>query len=241
MIDIICSRYPAIHIIMSQWPGITWRGYASFWGVIRRSIVAKYYIVVIVIQWLSHVWLFVTSWTAAYQASLYFTISQSLLNSCPLSKWCYPTISSSVTLFSSCLQSFPALESSPKSWLFTSGSQSIEALASVFPVNIQGWFPLGLTGLILQSKGLWRVFSSTTIWMHYDAWVICLTFVSSHGHFIISHHHKKDENISLWYIERETIFTVFLLQYIVIIFYLNIVNPLQYLIYNLNIIIGMYV
>ena len=140
-----------------------------------------------------------------------------------------------------CLQSFPALESSPKSWLFTSGSQSIEALASVFPVNIQGWFPLGLTGLILQSKGLWRVFSSTTIWMHYDAWVICLTFVSSHGHFIISHHHKKDENISLWYIERETIFTVFLLQYIVIIFYLNIVNPLQYLIYNLNIIIGMYV
>ena len=128
MIDIICSRYPAIHIIMSQWPGITWRGYASFWGVIRRSIVAKYYIVVIVIQWLSHVWLFVTSWTAAYQASLYFTISQSLFNSCPLSKWCYPTISSSVTLFSSCLQSFPASGSFPINQLFASGGQSTGAL-----------------------------------------------------------------------------------------------------------------
>ena len=66
-------------------------------------------------------------------------------------------------------------------------------------------------------------------------------FFSSHGHFIISYHHKKDENITLWYIERETIFTVFLLQYIVIIFYLNIVNLLQCLIYNLNFIIGMYV
>ena len=241
MIDIVCSKYPAIHIIMSQWPGITWRGYASFWGVIRRSIEAKYYIVVIVILSLSHVWLFCDLTDCSIPGFPVLHYLQSLLNSCPLSKWCYPTISSSVTLFSSCLQSFPALASSPKSWVFTSGSQSIETSASVFPMNIQGWFRLGLTGLILQSKGLWRVFSSTTIWMHYDAWVICLTSVSSHGHFIISYHHKKDENITLWYIERETIFTVFLLQYIVIIFYLNIVNLLQCLIYNLNFIIGMYV
>ena len=83
-------------------------------------------------------------------------------NSCPLSGWCHPTISSSVTLFSSCLQSFPASGSFPMSQLFISGSQSI-ALASVFPMNTQGWFPLGLTGLIsLQPKGLSRVFSRTT-------------------------------------------------------------------------------
>ena len=86
------------------------------------------------------------------------------LNSCPLCKWCYLDISSSVTLFSSCLQHFPASGSFPRSWLFTSGGQSIGALASVLPVNIQGWFPLGWTGWIsLQSKGLSRVFSSTAI------------------------------------------------------------------------------
>ena len=77
-------------------------------------------------------------------------------NSCPLSQWCHPTISSSVVPFSSCLQSFPASGSFPMSWLFASGGQSIGALASasVLPVNIPDWFPLGLTGLIsLLSKG----------------------------------------------------------------------------------------
>ena len=81
-------------------------------------------------------------------------------NSCPWSHWCHPTISSSVVPFSSCLQSFPAPGSFPMSQLFTSGGQSIgaSASASVLPVNIQGWFPLGLIGLIsLQSKGLSRV------------------------------------------------------------------------------------
>ena len=90
-------------------------------------------------------------------------------NSCPLSLWCYLTISSPVALFSFCLQFFPASGSFPKSWLFTSGSQSIRssALASVLPMNIHSWFPLGLIGLIsLLSKGLWRVFSSTTIRKH---------------------------------------------------------------------------
>ena len=75
--------------------------------------------------------------------------------SCPLSRWCHPNISSSVTLF--CLQSFPASGSFPVSWLFTSGGQNIgaSALASVLPMNIQAWFPLVFTSLIsLLSKGL---------------------------------------------------------------------------------------
>ena len=83
-------------------------------------------------------------------------------NSCPLSQWCHPTISSSVFPFSSCLQSFPASGSFPMSQLFKSGGQSIGASASVFPMNIQEWFPLPLTGLILQSKGLSRVCSNTS-------------------------------------------------------------------------------
>ena len=90
-------------------------------------------------------------------------------NSCPLSQWCYPIISSSVAPFSFCLQSFPAAGSSPMNQLFISVGQSIEASASasVLPMNIQGWFPLGLTSLIsLQSQGLSRVFSSTAIWKH---------------------------------------------------------------------------
>ena len=90
-------------------------------------------------------------------------------NSYPLSRWCHPPISSSVVPFSSYPQSFPASESFPISRLFASGGQSIgaSASASVLPMSIQSWFPLGLTGLIsLLSKGLSRVFSSTTVWKH---------------------------------------------------------------------------
>ena len=88
-------------------------------------------------------------------------------NSCPLIPWCYLIISpSALAPFSLCLQSFPASGFFPKSWLFLSGGQSIGALATVLPMNIQGWNPLGLTGLILLSKGLSRVFSSTTIGKH---------------------------------------------------------------------------
>ena len=90
-------------------------------------------------------------------------------NSCPLSRWCHPTISSSVVPFSSCLQSFPASESFQMNLLFASGVQSIgiSASASVFPMNIQDWLPLGLTGWIsLQSKGLSSVFSNTTVQKH---------------------------------------------------------------------------
>ena len=87
-------------------------------------------------------------------------------NSCPLSRWCHPTISSSVVPFSSCLQSFPTSGSFPMSQLFTSGGQSIGASdsTSVLPKNIQDWSPLGWTGWIsLQPKGLSGVFSNTTL------------------------------------------------------------------------------
>ena len=84
----------------------------------------------------------------------------------PLSRWCHQIIPPSVSAFSSCPQSFPASGSFPMSWYFISGGQSIGASA-VLPMNIQGWFPLGLTPFIsLQAKGLSRVFSSTTIWNH---------------------------------------------------------------------------
>ena len=124
---------------------------------------------VIVVQSLSVVRLFATPWTVGCHASLSFTFSQSLLNSCPLSQWCHPAIPSSVTPFSSCPQTSLASGSFPVSWLFTSGGQNFgaSASASVLPMNIQGLFPLGLTGLIsLMSKGLWRVFSSTSVWKH---------------------------------------------------------------------------
>ena len=88
-------------------------------------------------------------------------------NSCPLHWWCHPTISSSMTLFSFCLQSFPASGYFPMSQLFTSGSQSIGASASVLPMNIQGWFPVRLTVLTPSlSKGHSRVLSSTTVQKH---------------------------------------------------------------------------
>ena len=104
---------------------------------------------IVVVQSLTHVWLFEKSRTAAHQASLSFTISGDCSNSCLLSQWCHPTISPFVTPFSSCPQSFPESRSFPVSWTYTSGGQSIRASAStsVLPMNIQDWFPLGLTGL----------------------------------------------------------------------------------------------
>ena len=121
------------------------------------------------VQLLSRVQLFVTSWTAAHQASLSITNPRSLLNSYPLSQWCHPTISFSVVPFSSHLQSFQTSGSFQMSQFFASGGQSIgvSASASVLPRNIQDWFPLWWTVWIsLQSKGLSRVFSNTTIQKH---------------------------------------------------------------------------
>ena len=108
-----------------------------------------------------------TPWTAACWLPCPSLTPRVCWNSCPLNWWCHPIISSSVVPFSSCLQSFSASQSFPMSWLFTSGGQSVgaSALASILPVNIQGWFPLELTDLIsLQCKGLLRVFSNTTVW-----------------------------------------------------------------------------
>ena len=109
-----------------------------------------------------------TPWTAAHQTSLSFTIWV-CWNSCPMSQWCHPIISSSFFLFSSFPQSFPPWESFPTSQPLPSHGQSTGASAStsVLPMNIQGWFLLGLTGLISwQSKGLSRVFSNTTVRKH---------------------------------------------------------------------------
>ena len=108
-------------------------------------------------------------WTAYARLPCSSPSPRACSNSCPLSWCCHPTISSSVASFSFCLQSFPASGAFQMTQFFASGGQSIGASASpsVLPVNIQDWFPWGLTGLIsLQSKGLSRVFSSTTVWKH---------------------------------------------------------------------------
>ena len=132
------------------------------------------------------------TWEAQYRASVWFILSvifnslrphelqharppcpspapRAHPNPCSLSQWCHPTTSSSVIPFSSCPQSFPASESFPMSQLFASGGQSfgVSASTSVLPMNTQDWFPLGWTGWIsLQSKGLSRVFSNTTVQKH---------------------------------------------------------------------------
>ena len=124
---------------------------------------------VLVVQSLSRVWLFAAPQTAACRLPCPSSSSWACSNSCPLSQWCHPTISSSVASFSSCPQSFPGSGSFPVRWFFTSSGQSIEASASasVPLMNIQCWFPLGLTGLIsLLCKGCSRIFSSTTIRKH---------------------------------------------------------------------------
>ena len=110
-----------------------------------------------------------TTWTIARRVPCPSLFPGVCSNSCPLSWWCYPTISSSVIPFSSCLQSFPASRSFPMSQFFTSGGQSIGASdsVSVLLVNVQGWFPIGLTvSISLLSKGISRVFSSTTVQRH---------------------------------------------------------------------------
>ena len=119
-------------------------------------------------QSLSRVRLFATPWIAARQASLSITNSWSSLRR-PLSQWCHPAISSSVVPFSSCPQSLPTSESFPMSQLFAWGGQStgVSALASFLPKKSQGWSPSEWTGWIaLQSRGLSRVFSNTTVQKH---------------------------------------------------------------------------
>ena len=117
-------------------------------------------------------------------------------NSCPSSRWCHPTISSSVIPFSSCLQSFPASGSFPMSQFFASGGQSIgaSASASVLLVNIQDWVPLGLTGWIsLQSKGLSRVFSNTMVQKHQFFGAQLSSQSNSHIHTWLQEKHSFDK------------------------------------------------
>ena len=154
--------FPQYHICTKQSTG-PWS-----WGWTKQDVCPHpvHSFLFVVVQLLSHAWLFATPWTAAFQASVAFTISQSLLK-CPLS---HTTISSSVLPFTSCLQSFLALGSFQMSQCFASGGQSIGASASV-SMNILDWFLSGLTGLISLgllgiSKGLSRVLSSTTAQKH---------------------------------------------------------------------------
>ena len=103
-------------------------------------------------------------------------------DSCPSSQWCHPTISSSVIPFSSRLQAFSASGSFPMSQFFISGGQSIGASASVFPMNIKDWFPLGWTGMILKSKGLSRVFANITDQKHQFSSIQLSLWSNSHIH-----------------------------------------------------------
>ena len=146
-----------------QGPG--WSDLAWMHIGIYIDIYIYIYIFVVVVQSFSRVQLFETNGLQHVRLPCPSPSPGACSNSCPLSWWCHPTISSSVAPFSSCLLSFPASVSR----LFTSGGQSIgaSAPASVLPVDIQNWFPFELTGLIsLQSKGLSRVFFNTTVQKH---------------------------------------------------------------------------
>ena len=115
-------------------------------------------------------------------------------NSCPSSWWCHPTISFSVIPFSSCPHSFPASESFPMSQFFPSGGQSIGASASILRMNIQDWFPLGLTGLIsMQFKGLSGVFYNTTAQKHKFFSAHFSLWSNSHNHtWLLEKNHDLD-------------------------------------------------
>ena len=132
---------------------------------------------VVVVQSLSGVWLFATP------GLKHARLPCPSLSPGVCSSSRHSTISSSATLFSFCFQSSPGSGSFPMSWLFASGGQSIEASASVLQMNIQGWFPLGLTDLIsLQSKGLLWIFFSTKIWRHHLFGAQPSLWSSSHIH-----------------------------------------------------------
>ena len=134
------------------------------YNVALASMVQLY--VFVVVQSLNRVQLFSTPWTEACHASLSFTISWSLLKLMPTDSVMPSNHSSSITPFSSCPQTFSSSRSFPMNQLFASGGQSTgaSASASVLPMNIQGGFPLRVTGLISSlSKGLWRVLSSTSL------------------------------------------------------------------------------
>ena len=147
------------------------------------------------VQSLRCVQLFVTPWTSARQAPCPSPTPRTCSNSCLSSRWCHPTILSSVVPFSSCLQSFPAAGCFPRSQFFSSRGQSTgaSASASVLPVNIQDWFPLGLTDFIsLWSKGLLRVFSNITAQKHQFFSAQLSLWSNSHIHTWLLENHSFD-------------------------------------------------
>ena len=122
-------------------------------------------------------------------------------NPCPSSQWCHPVISSSVVPFSSCPQSFPASGSFQMSQLFASGGQSIgvSASTSVLPINTQDWFPSGWTGWIsLQSKGLSRIFSNTTVQKNPFFSALLSLWSNSHIHTWLLENHHFDYTDFCW-------------------------------------------
>ena len=147
---------------------ITWN-LSSFLDTVKYFFIQQALELTSSFQSLSSVWLFATHELQHARLPCASTTPRSYSNSCPSSWWCHPTISSSVIPFSSRLQSFPALGSFPMNQFFASGGQSIaaSASASVFPKNIQDWFPLGLAYWItVLSKGLSRVFFNITVQKH---------------------------------------------------------------------------
>ena len=148
------------------WPYLSQRW--LFLHLLWRDQPSNVHVYAVVVQSLSSVWL-CAPWTAAPRLPCPSLSPGVCSDSCTLSQWYHPTISSSVIPFSSCPQSFPASGSFPMSQFFPSSGQSIgdSASSSVPPMNIHDWFPLGLTGLTSsQSRGFSRVFSSTTIRKH---------------------------------------------------------------------------
>ena len=144
-------------------------GFILVWGLKLPSLRTVHFCSISSVQLLNHVRPFVAHGLQHTRLPCPSPPTRIYSNSWPLSRWCHPAISLSDIPFSSCLQSCPALDSFPMSQFFTSGGQRIGALASasVLPVNIQDWFPLGWTGWIsFQSKGLSRVFSNTTVQKH---------------------------------------------------------------------------
>ena len=152
--------------------GMIWTYFSLSWIPCFGSSQHGTWIYLVVFQSLSRVWFFGLHGPHGLQHAKLPCPSLSpgdCSNSRPFSRWCHPTISFSVTPFSSCPQSFAASVSFPISLLFALGGHCIgaSASASVLPINIQGWFPLGLSGWIsLLSKGFSRVFSNTTVWKH---------------------------------------------------------------------------
>ena len=160
---IFASLFNSLHLDFPKqyW----WKTERQEMCLIHHSIfkVQHFFILFSSVELLSHVWLFMTHGLHHARLPCPSLTCGVYSKSCPRSRWYHPTILSSAVPFS-CLQSFPASGSFPVSQFFASGGQSIEisASASVFPMNIQGWFPLGWTGWIsLQSKGLSRVFANT--------------------------------------------------------------------------------